>query len=254
MVDGSSNTFTRRKFLVGSVGSGVIMAFAAAGLSGCSNAPEQLAAKSYEPTLWFTLNSDGRITVYISEAEMGQHVGTALARIVAEELEADWNLIDIVHVDSDPKWGYRVTGGSWSVFHNFVLLSRAGAAGRVALIEAGATLMSADAADCIARNGRVIHGDESLSYGDIVARGNLDRTFTDEELEALPLNPPASGGCLGKTLPRSTFPTKPGVPQNMASMYRATAWSMPGRYCRQPALAAPSAGGMMVRRKKSPAI
>ena len=33
---------------------------------------------------------DGIVTVNIIRAEMGQHVGTALARILADELEADW--------------------------------------------------------------------------------------------------------------------------------------------------------------------
>ena len=45
------------------------------------------------------------------------------------------------HVDSDPKWGLMVTGGSWSVWQTFPIFSKAGAAGRIALIEAGAKLM-----------------------------------------------------------------------------------------------------------------
>ena len=36
------------------------------------------------------------MTVNIIRAEMGQHVGTALARIVADELEADWDKVRIV--------------------------------------------------------------------------------------------------------------------------------------------------------------
>ena len=51
----------------------------------------------------------------------------AIARIVADELEADWSKVRIDHVDSDPKWGLMVTGGSWSVWQTFPLYSRAGA-------------------------------------------------------------------------------------------------------------------------------
>ena len=68
---------------------------------------------------------------------MGQHVGTALARIVADELEADWSKVSVVYVDTDPKWGLMITGGSWSVWQSFPVLSRAGAAGRIALVEEG---------------------------------------------------------------------------------------------------------------------
>ncbi len=62
---------------------------------------------------------DGIVTVNVIRAEMGQHVGTALARIVADELEADWAQGAHRHVDTDPKWGLMVTGGSWSVWQTF---------------------------------------------------------------------------------------------------------------------------------------
>ena len=61
--------------------------------------------------------------------------------IVADELGADWSRVSIDHVDSDPKWGFMVTGGSWSVFTSFTQLSQAGAAGRTVLIDAAAKLV-----------------------------------------------------------------------------------------------------------------
>ena len=48
----------------------------------------------FEPTIWYSIDSNGAVTVSITRAEMGQHVGTALARIVADELEADWSRCD----------------------------------------------------------------------------------------------------------------------------------------------------------------
>ena len=61
---------------------------------------------------------------------MGQHIGTALARILADELEADWDSVHLVGVDTDPKWGPMVTGASTSVWSTYPTFSRAGAAGR----------------------------------------------------------------------------------------------------------------------------
>ena len=75
---------TRRSFLVGSVGTGVLMGFAAVLPAGCAR--EELQAKNFVPTLWFELSPDGTVVVNITKAEMGQHVGTALARVVADEL------------------------------------------------------------------------------------------------------------------------------------------------------------------------
>jgi CO/xanthine dehydrogenase Mo-binding subunit len=119
----------------------------------------------FEPTIWYSIDRTGLVTVNIIRAEMGQHVGTALARIVADELEADWNKVRIVHVDSEPKWGLMVTGGSWSVWQSFPVLSRAGAAGRIALIEEAAKLLSVDPGACTARNGTIVAAQNSMTYG-----------------------------------------------------------------------------------------
>ncbi|MCE5209656.1 MAG: 2Fe-2S iron-sulfur cluster-binding protein, partial [Chloroflexi bacterium] len=66
-------------------------------------------------TLWFDMDTAGVVTINITKAEIGQHVGTALAQALAEELEVRWEDVRIRHVDSDAKWGLMLTGGSWSV-------------------------------------------------------------------------------------------------------------------------------------------
>ena len=124
---------SRRGFLIAMVGAGVVLGFPRRGVTAVrlpsSAAGEAIstAADLFEPTIWYGMDRSGVVTVNIIRAEMGQHVGTALARIVADELEADWTKVRIVHVDSDPKWGLMVTGGSWSVWQSFPMLSRAGA-------------------------------------------------------------------------------------------------------------------------------
>ena len=129
----------RRGFLIGATSAGFTMAFLPAALM-TSTKSYGVERGSFEPTVWYSINPLGEITVNIAEAEMGQHIGTSLARIVAEELEADWKDVRLNYVDNEARYGYRVTGGSWSVWQNFDLLSRAGAAGRKALIEEGADL------------------------------------------------------------------------------------------------------------------
>lgn len=197
---------SRRGFIVGTAGTTAVLAFA--GLSGCSAPQESVELKSFEPTVWTEISSDGRIKVNIAKAEMGQHVGTALARVVAEELEADWDQVEIVHVDSDPKWGYMVTGGSWSVFTTFDQLSRAGAAGRIAMIEAGAALMGVEASACEARASKVIHSGGEISYADIVAQGDLSRSFTDDELQAITLKTPSERRLIGEKMDALDIPAK----------------------------------------------
>jgi isoquinoline 1-oxidoreductase subunit beta len=117
---------SRRGFLIGAVGTGFTLAFLRPDAL-ISSAEAAVAEGAFEPSVWYDIDRDGIVTVNIIRAEMGQHVGTSLARIVADELEADWNSVRLSYVDSNPKWGYMVTGGSWSVWQSFPYLSQAGA-------------------------------------------------------------------------------------------------------------------------------
>ncbi len=129
---------------------------------------------------------------------MGQHVGTSLARILADELEAPWENVRIHHVDSDPKWGLMVTGGSWSVWQTYPLYSQAGAAGRAALIEAGARELGVDPSACKAENGEVVSGGKKISYKDLVRKGVLSKTYTPEDLAKITFKPVADRKLIGK--------------------------------------------------------
>jgi isoquinoline 1-oxidoreductase beta subunit len=160
-------------------------------------------ASTFEPTIWYEIDRDGIVTVNIIRAEMGQHVGTALARIVADELEVDWASVRLRHVDTDPKWGTMVTGGSWSVWQSFPYLSQAGAAGRLALVDEGAKLLRLGSAGCTARNGVVSGAGKSISYADIVRRGQLARSYTADQLKAMPIKPAADRRLIG--LPTSAI-------------------------------------------------
>src|ERR1700678_4032561 len=198
---------SRRGFLIAMAGAGVMLGYARSGLA-LVGGPTGSASDLFEPTIWYGIDPSGAVTVNIIRAEMGQHVGTALARIVADELEADWSKVKTVTVDSDPKWGLMITGGSWSVWQSFPLLSRAGAAGRIALGEAGATLRGVSPKACTARNSAVHAAGKSISYGDIVARGDLRRTFTPEQLQTIPVKRPAERRLIGKDVMALDVPSK----------------------------------------------
>ena len=148
----STSDPSRRGFLISMIGAGVMLGYARRSLADQTTGS---ASELFEPTIWYGIDPSGEVTINITRAEMGQHVGTALARIVADELEADWGRVRIVTVDSHPKWGEMITGGSWSVWQSFPVLSRAGAAGRIALIEEGAKLLGVSPLSCTARNSTV---------------------------------------------------------------------------------------------------
>ena len=168
------------------------------------------AAAAWDPSTALTITPDGIVTVHITKAEMGQGVGTALAQIVAEELEAEWKDVRIDYPTADPKFGLMLTGGSWSVNWTFDTLSRAGAAARLALVDAAARAWKVDAADCIAERGVVRHpsSGRSLRYGEIVARVPITRTFSEEELKKLALKKPGEYRVVGQWIPRLDIPEK----------------------------------------------
>ena len=198
---------TRRGFLIGAASAGFTLAFLRSGML-VNDAAAAVAEHAFEPSIWYDIDRDGIVTVNIIRAEMGQHVGTALARIVADELEANWDSVRIKHVDSDPKWGLMVTGGSWSVWQSFPYLSQAGAAGRVTLIEEGAKLLHVSKDSCIARNSAVSSGGKSISYADIVRKGNLTRVYTADELKAMPVKVPADRRLIGVATKAIDIPGK----------------------------------------------
>jgi CO/xanthine dehydrogenase Mo-binding subunit len=193
---------TRRGFLVSMTATGVAFGFPRAGMAAMDPAapdgtPVEAAGSPFEPTMWYWIDRDGIVNVNIIRAEMGQHVGTAIARILADELEVAWENVRITHVDTAEKWGLMVTGGSWSVWQSWPVYRQAGAAGRTALIAAAAQKWGVDAGICQARDGSVTDGTNTISYADLVAEG-INTTFTEEELNALPLKPHAELRLVGK--------------------------------------------------------
>ncbi|WP_066704753.1 xanthine dehydrogenase family protein molybdopterin-binding subunit [Celeribacter ethanolicus] len=193
---------TRRGFLISMTAAGAAFGFPRAGLAAMDPAtpngvPATPAGNVYEPSLWYSIDGDGKVNVNIIRAEMGQHVGTAIARILADELEVAWEDVRITHVDSAEKWGLMVTGGSWSVWQSWPIYRQAGAAGRTALIEAAAAKWGVDASECEAREGKITSGDNAITYAELVSEG-ISRSFTEDELKALPLKPVSDLRLVGK--------------------------------------------------------
>lgn len=192
---------TRRAFLAGT---GFTLAFVLPGARATS------APAAFEPNAWLTITADGIATVHVTKAEMGQGIGTALAQVLAEELEADWKDVRIDYPAADPKYGPMVTGGSRSIYESFDPLSRAGAAARLLLVEAAAKLWAVDVADCTAERGTVRHRQtgRTISYGDLVAKVPITRSLTADELKAIPLKPRDRYTIVGRSLPRFDVPEK----------------------------------------------
>jgi isoquinoline 1-oxidoreductase subunit beta len=215
MVRSTQSATSRREFLVRSAATaaGTFLSIGLPAL-GSSTAPAQ-AMSTFTPSIWFTLTPDGKVTMHIVKAEMGQHIGTALAQVIAEELEVKW---DDVRLDSPLEsvenfaiYGFAHTANSGSITTEFDRLSRAGAAGRMALIEAGAKVLGATETDCTASNSRVTDrvSGRSVSYGEIIQKVKIDRKFAyPEDFKAIKLKAPGTYNIIGKSIPTRDIPSK----------------------------------------------
>lgn len=199
-------SFARRTFLLGAFGGGVAFGFlkparAAFTLPPSPLAPSPLAhtasqplADAFEPSMWCALLPDGTLSVNVARAEMGQHVGTALAALLADEMGARWEDVRIVQVDTEKRFlPWYATGGSRSIWSGWQPYRQAGAAARHFLVEAAARKFGVSANACRVENGRVFLHDNSasFSFGDLageLAQNGASRTLTAAELEALVLS------------------------------------------------------------------
>jgi len=169
---------------------------------------------NFMPSVWFTLESNGRTTIHIFKAEIGQHVGTAFAQIVAEQLCLNWENVDIDYpvMDSNTfeKYQGQLTGGSYSVHEMFDKLSRHAAIARVILLEAGADLMGSEVEDCKVADSRVIDTifDQEISFSEILSETTINYEILQEDLENADLIQRQNFKVVGKSLPAIDIPEK----------------------------------------------
>ena len=132
--------------------------------------PTPLPRGLLEPNIYLKIESTGRTTITAFRSEMGQGIRTAIAMILAEELDADWDSIIIEQAPADRAYGDQFTGGSQSISGSYSELRVAGAVVRQILINAAAAVWEVDPGSCTTNTGTVVHpnGVATLSYGDLV--------------------------------------------------------------------------------------
>jgi isoquinoline 1-oxidoreductase len=219
MADTTEQGVNRREFLVRSAtlaGGAFLSVGVPPSLLGGGEAQAAMAATpAYQPSIWFTMTPDGITTMHIIKAEMGQHIGTAFAQIIAEELEVPWDKVrldmPLESAENFGIYGLAYTVNSGSVTTEFDRLLRAGALGRIALTEAGAKLLGAKLANCYAEAGRVIDktSGRSIGYGEILQKVKIDRKFSyPADFKKVKLKDRSQYKIIGQSVPALDIPAK----------------------------------------------
>ena len=134
-----------------------------------ANTPAALPVGTLEPNLFLALDADGTVRITSHRSEMGQGIRTALAQIVADELDADWSRVQVEQAPGDVKYGDQNTDGSRSILLNYDRLRAAGATARLMLRQAAANVWQVPVEEVAAANHEVAHAASGrrLGYGEL---------------------------------------------------------------------------------------
>ena len=132
--------------------------------------PAAKATASVAPNVYVNIRNDGIVEIYCHRSEMGQGIRTSLPQVIADELEADWDKIEVIQAIGHEKYGDQNTDGSTSIRNHFDLLRNAGATGRDMMIAAAAEMWAVPINECVAREHAVHHesSGKSAGYGELV--------------------------------------------------------------------------------------
>lgn len=167
----SHTSVSRRNFLRVSMiaGGGMLVGF-----SGLSNSEtgDNTEATPFSPNAYIKISPDGKITLMSPNPEIGQGVKTSLVMLIAEEMNVDWQTIDVEIAPLDAKYGSQTTGGSGAIRSRYAPLRQAGATAKAMLMAAAADTWGVAVTDCYAEKGFVIHksSGKKLSYGELATK------------------------------------------------------------------------------------
>ena len=180
MSAGASPGIKRRDFLrYSSFG----LALSSGGITVLAAAKTAAPANSLNP--YVMIHDDGRIVIAAPNPDVGQGVNTALPMIVAEELDADWQDVEIILAPIDAsRYGAQFAGGSLSVRNRWDELRQMGAAAREMLLRSAAQQWGVPRVELTTQPSKVLHtpSGRTASFAELVAAATEQPVPADGEV------------------------------------------------------------------------
>jgi nicotinate dehydrogenase subunit B len=126
---------------------------------------------------WLAIMRDGRIKVFCGKADIGTGVETALAQIVAEELDVPFSRIQMIMGDTTKTVDQGRTTGSGTIESAGAQLRQAAAAGRLELLKLAANHFQASVEKLTVTNGAIkVVGEpaKQVSYAELIGGRRFD--------------------------------------------------------------------------------
>ncbi|HTG37654.1 xanthine dehydrogenase family protein molybdopterin-binding subunit [Sphingomonas sp.] len=162
---------TRRRMIAGGTlaGAALIVGYTATHPMQVAGALLQAGGPDPEPSAFgpfIRIDTDGWVTVVNKQQELGQGIHVAMAAMIAEELDADWEKVRVVAAPGNFRaYGVQMTAGSNAVAGNWDLMRQAGAAARAMFVNAAALRWQVPRNQIALRDGVVSHAASNRSAG-----------------------------------------------------------------------------------------
>lgn len=174
---------SRRSFLAGSAAIGTGLAIGvflnpSSGEVRVAKAGDEGVKLDWDPQAFVRIAADGQVTVMSKYTELGQGVYTGIATIVAEELDASWEQMQVESAPVNTElymnfvMGSQSTGGSSSIRDAFAQMRQVGAAARQMLVYAAADAWEVPADAIKVVDGAIQHdaSGRSATFGEFAER------------------------------------------------------------------------------------
>jgi len=156
---------------------------------------------------WLAIEPDGSVTAFSGKVELGTGVRTALAQIVAEELDVPLERVQMVMGDTarTPDEGY--TAGSMTISGSGTALRRAAAAARGAMLEMAAKRLEVNINELSVQDGAITlvqSPERSVTYAELMG----GKPFNLQVEDQFPQKSPSTYRVVGTSTPREDLPRK----------------------------------------------
>lgn len=182
------------------------------------------------------IDTAGRVTAIVPQAETGQGIWTALPQALADELGADWRQVAVEPAPINPLYANRLIAADyeeaqvphflrglgrwaaarWATDHALMITAgstsvrafeqpfrEAGAIARALLCMAAGKRLGADWQACDTESGFVVRGNDRFRFGDLAGEAAVFKPPASP-----PLRKPGEGNISGKPMPRLDVPSK----------------------------------------------
>ena len=204
----SKNFIPSRRDLL-KTGGALIVSFSFAARPGETLAQDAAAAKPLVLTAvdtFLAIDATGMVTVYSGKVDLGTGVRTALAQIVADELDVPFHSVKIVQGDTALTPDQGPTFGSLSIQVGGVQIRNAAAMARGALLDLAATQLAVKTDDLMVSEGIINGGGKRVSYGELV--GGKAFSLTLDHQKPPKTKDPKDYKIVGTSIARVDIPDK----------------------------------------------